>query len=132
MVLPVSQQLVELSKSKYYEWPSTIVTWVNNSTTLNLYDIITNKQESFNVKLQIPDEADGIMFLDKLYVMGGRGPLQSTYEIDITKRAMIEKQIMITAKYCQALCTNKGYVFSIGGYDSTYLADCQQYCIGSN
>ena len=44
------------------------------------------------------------MVEDKLYVMGGY-IVKSTYEIDATKKEMVQKQDMITAKYGHSLCT---------------------------
>ena len=68
------------------DFPLKIMTWVNNSTTVNIYDILTKKLESFIVYATIPNLAEGAMVADKLYATGGYGPQKSTYEIDATKR----------------------------------------------
>jgi len=96
---------------------------------VNIYDTITKKKESFNVITKIPDWADGAMVEGKLYVMGGYNPIvKSTYEIDATKKEMVQKQDMITAKYGHSLCTLQNQIFSIGGWNgSKYLVDCEVY-----
>ena len=100
------------------QWSSKVATWVNNSTTINIYDTITKKQESFNVNTTIPNLADGIMVDDKLFVMGG-AIVKSTYEIDVTKRQMVQKKDMITAKYDHSLCSLYNQILSIGGYNGS-------------
>ena len=68
---------------------SKFLTWVEGTTTVNIYDTITRKKESFEVKTKIPADADGAMVKDKLYVMGGYPELKSTYEIDANKREIV-------------------------------------------
>ena len=40
---------------------------------------------------------------------------------------MVQKQDMITAKYGHSLCTLQNQIFSIGGFNGSYLADCEMY-----
>jgi len=63
-----------------------IATWINSTTKVNFYDTTQNKSFSFNVSIPIPNDACGIMSSDRLYVMGGSGPIKSTYEIDGTSK----------------------------------------------
>jgi len=63
-----------------------IITWANNSNTVIIWDTFTKKQEWFKVDTTIPNFTDGSMIGDKLYVMGGYGPVNNTYEIDAAKR----------------------------------------------
>ena len=64
---------------------------------------------------KIPYDADGAMVADMLYVMGGKGPVKSTFEIEPTKKQILMKQDMITAKFGHSLCTLLNQIYSIGG-----------------
>jgi len=112
---------------------SNIITWVDHSTSVNIYDTITKKQESFNVNNTIPNGTDGTIIAGKLYVMGGWNPcVKTTYEIDVSKKQMVQKQDMIKAKCYHSLCTLLYQIFSLGGFDGQCLADCEVYDTISN
>ena len=44
----------EMLLKRFRKYCTKIITWVDNSTTINIYDIITKKQETFKVKTIIP------------------------------------------------------------------------------
>ena len=43
-------------------------------------------KETFNVNTAIPSCAEGAIVDDKLYTIGGSGPVKQTSEIDTTKK----------------------------------------------
>jgi len=59
-----------------------LITWLSNTRAVNILDTITKNEVSFNINASIPERADGIMVANSLYVMGGFGPIKSTFELN--------------------------------------------------
>ena len=111
----------ELKSTKIY-------TWNDNSAKVNVYDTITKVKESFNVSISFPSQADGIMMMNKIFIMGGYGPCKSTYELSIDSKSVTKKANMLIARYYHSLCKYREAIFSIGGCDCyKALNDCEKY-----
>ena len=77
------------------------------------------------------------MFKGRPFSIGGDGPKNDTYEIDIYKLELIKKAYLLVAKYNHTLCKDGDVIYSVGGTtdysNSKYaLCDCEKYDVANN
>jgi len=54
--------------AKLSELHPKLITWLSNTSTVNIYDTITKNDVSFNINASILERVDGIMVAISLYV----------------------------------------------------------------
>jgi len=59
--------------------------------------------------------------------MGGHPACKSTYELNLVSKSVTAKFDMLVAKYCHSLCKFDQSIYSIGGFDTNAINDCEKY-----
>jgi hypothetical protein len=103
--------------------------WKDSSVTL--YNPINKSKSTVDLNIKINSCADSISYGSRIFIMGGN-LIDNTYEVDISNKSLTNKEKMGIAKYCHTLCSNKEFIYSIGGIDGIEpdihsLTDCEKY-----
>ena len=99
---------------------------------ITLFNVHNNKKKEVPLNGEVNLYAESISVWSKIYIIGGNC-INSTFEVDINLKMLKALSSMLVMKFTHTLCKGYGFIYSIGGYDSTtYIKDCDKYSIIDN
>jgi hypothetical protein len=94
---------------------------------LVIYSPITAQKCIITFAGKINGQAETIAYGRTIFLMGG-DLTSDVYQVDLLNKELIAKKPMYVRKCHHSLCSNYGYIYSIGGEDSTHcISDCEKY-----
>ena len=101
---------------------------------IQLYDEDAQKIESLAIPIKPNNDTEYITVRDKIYAIGGSGPIDDVNEINISKISFVPKEKLPHKKYAMSLIKIKNFIYSIGGSENskTNLDTCEKYSILDN
>jgi len=106
--------------------------WSNGGNKLTICNLPTKTKSTFIFANNFCTDADSISYQNKIFIIGGNAPSDQTYEIDYKSLILLAKSPMLKKKWAHALCIACEEIYSIGGWECTWSANCQKYTISSN
>ena len=111
--------------------PNNIIHYCHHGTNvITIYDKIAQTKRNVQSNRSIPNGSHSISFNDKIFIMGGSPPSKDVYEVVVNTCCCNLKTPNIIEKYGHGICSTTDSIFSIGGCNSSHLADCERYDVG--
>ena len=103
-----------------------------NKNILTIYDHFTGVKTKIILDKEINNYSDTVAYNGRIFVMGDSQLTGEVYEINIKEKALIPKAKMLKGKFNHSLCIACKEIYSIGGWDSTTIRDCEKYSVSQN
>ena len=106
----------------------------NGGNTITLFDPKTNSKSIISLSKEFNTEADSISFNRRIFSMGGAGPSDQVYEVNLKSKELLQKAFMLLKKNRHSLCKSNKNIYSIGGTNlqSTYFPNCETYSVAKD